>query len=210
MEPEFWHNKWETNEIGFHNESVHPLLAQHVATLSLSPTMRLFLPLCGKTRDIAWLVEQGYRVVGIELSQLAVEQLFSELALSPEVIENTAVTQYRASQLDIFVGDIFNLRAEHIGQVDAIYDRAALVALPYAMRQKYTSHLIEITQSAPQLLIAFDYDQSLMNGPPFSVIDDEIHQHYASTYAIEQIDAVDVEGGLKGRCPAKEMVWLLR
>ena len=96
-----------------------------------------------------------------------------------------------------------------LGKVDAIYDRAALVALPPETRVRYTEHLLKITQTAPQLVICFQYDQSLMSGPPFSIVEEEVLQHYAVTYLIKHLETRDVEGGSKGTIPATEAVWLL-
>jgi len=97
-----------------------------------------------------------------------------------------------------------------LGSIDAIYDRAALVALPQEMRIRYTAHLTEITDKAPQLLITFEYDQSAMEGPPFSVSNEEVNELYGASYDLTLIASVDVPGGLKGRCPAKENAWVLR
>ena len=209
MEHEFWHDKWQRNEIGFHNSDTHPLLVAHLGVLGLSEGSRIFLPLCGKTLDIAYLLERGYQVAGAELSERAVQQLFEQLGVTPEIADLGALKRYRADGLDIFVGDIFALTADALGAVDAIYDRAALVALPSEIREKYTSHLMSISDCATQLLIAFEYDQSQLPGPPFCVSAVEVHQHYGDAYRIEQIDKVEVRGGLKGKCPADEVVWLL-
>ena len=105
---------------------------------------------------------------------------------------------------------IFDLSGEVLGPVDAVYDRAALVALPEDMRRRYTAHLIEITDKAPQLLIAHQYDQNAMDGPPFSISDEEIEAHYRDHYDLAKLASVEVAGGLKGKCPARENVWLLQ
>jgi len=212
MHEEFWHERWRKNEIGFHESQANPLLVKHLNALKLQEGARIFLPLCGKTLDIEWLLEKGFCVVGAELSQMAVEQLFIQLKLEPEIIQSEKFLHYRANHIDIFVGNIFDLSAEDIrkvGVVDAIYDRAALVALPEAMRKKYAKHLIAITKTAKQLLIAFEYDQSVMAGPPFSISKAEVKQHYEQMYQAVNIESVSVAGGLKGICPAMEHVWIL-
>ncbi|SHE92753.1 thiopurine S-methyltransferase [Microbulbifer donghaiensis] len=209
MEANFWHRKWADNEIGFHASEANPLLVKHFGALSLTTGSRVFVPLCGKTLDIAWLLAQGYRVVGAELSRLAIEQLFEGLGVKPEIAQVGNILHFRAESIDVFVGDIFDLSAETLGQVDAVYDRAALVALPEDMRKRYTRHLLEITQSAPQLLITFEYDQSLQPGPPFSISSAEVEQHYSDHYALTLAESQDVAGGLKGKCAATESAWLL-
>ena len=209
MDSNFWHQKWESNEIGFHQRAVNPLLAEYINTLSLAEGDRLFLPLCGKTLDIAWLLSKGYRVAGAELNKPAVEQLFSELGIEPRISTLGNLDCYSAENIDIFVGDIFELSSETLGGVDAIYDRAALVALPDQMRNKYRSHLLEITHSAPQLLLTFEYDQTVMEGPPFSISPDDVKQYYSDKYSLSLLKKIEVPGGLKGKCEASETIWLL-
>jgi thiopurine S-methyltransferase len=209
MDPNFWHKRWEKNEIGFHQSAVNVLLSDHFSGLSLPQTSRVFVPLCGKTRDIAWLLSQGHRVVGVELSKLAVEELFVDLGVAPKISVQGELLRYSAPGLEIFVGDIFEVSGDLLGRVDAIYDRAALVAFPTEMRGRYGAHVAAITQLAPQFLICFEYDQAVMNGPPFSIDRQKVHDVYGAHYQIEPITNRDVAGGLKGKCPAQETVWHL-
>jgi thiopurine S-methyltransferase len=209
MDSNFWHQLWESNDIGFHQRAVNPLLAECFNTLSLADSSRLFIPLCGKTLDIAWLLSKGYRVAGAELNKPAVEQLFRELGVEPRVSKLGKLDCYSAENIDIFVGDIFDLSAEVLGDVDAIYDRAALVALPEAMRKNYRDHLLEITNIAPQLLLTFEYDQTVMQGPPFSISANDIKRYYSDIYTLSLLKQIEVPGGLKGQCAASETIWLL-
>jgi thiopurine S-methyltransferase len=210
MEANFWHQKWERGEIGFHESETNPLLIRHFDKLKLQAGGRVFLPLCGKTRDIAWLLAGGYRVVGAELSPLAIEQLFDDLGVEPKIANVGKLVHYSASGIDIFVGDIFTVSAEALGSVNAIYDRAALVALPAGVREQYTSHLIQITDAAPQLLITLEYDQRLLDGPPFSVEEGEVSGHYSAVYQPQRVESNAVAGGLKGKVAATETAWVLR
>ena len=209
MEAEFWHRKWAKNEIGFHENEVNPLLVKHLPALALEPGGRVFLPLCGKTLDIHWLLSQGYRVAGAELSRLAVEQLFAELGAEPTISPCGRGGRFSATGIDILVGDIFDLSSALLGAVAAIYDRAALVALPADTRGRYAAHLTQITAGAPQLLLCFEYEQSQMQGPPFSIPGEEVFRRYSQTYQVSLLDSVDIPGGFKGRFPAKEHVWRL-
>ena len=209
MEADFWHRRWEKAQIGFHEGRVNRMLATHVGALPIPPGARIFLPLCGKTRDIAWLLSQGYRVAGAELSEIAVQQLFDEMDVVPEVTEAGLLRHYATAGVDIFAGDMFALSAQTLGRVDAVYDRAALVALPQEMRGRYADHLAAITGVAPQLLVTFEYDQSLMDGPPFSLNDADVVACHGARYDIALLDEADVPGGLKGICPAREKALLL-
>lgn len=210
MEKLFWIERWQTNEIGFHEEKGNALLIKHLNALALQSDSRLFLPLCGKTLDIGWLLSQGHRIVGIELCEVAIEQLFSQLGIEPNITTVGNLKHYAADKLDIYVGDIFDLTQDKLGPVDAIYDRAALVALPEGMRQCYSEHLMTITDTAQQLLICLEYDQTQMDGPPFSIVEQNVREYYEANYEITLLDQCDVEGGLKGKYPAKEHAWALK
>lgn len=209
MQHDFWHQKWQSNQIGFHLPEANPLLVQHLASLKLKQHARIFLPLCGKTLDIAWLLSQGYQVVGAELSEIAIEALFAQLQVTPKITALGNIKHYSAPNIDVYVGDIFKLTPAILGKVDAVYDRAALVALPENMRAHYAAHLIALTNAAPQLLICFTYDQSLHAGPPFSIHADEVQHHYQAAYDLNLLASAPMLGGLKGQIPATEQVcWL--
>jgi len=209
MDTQFWHRRWENNEIGFHEHVPNALLIKHVAELALAQGSRVFLPLCGKTLDIHWLLAHGFRVCGVELSRIAVEQLFADLRLTPEITRHGALARYRAPAIDIYAGDIFCLSSQLLGPVDATYDRAALVALDGDLRDRYAAHLIQITQRAPQLLICYEYAQSLMAGPPFSIGAGEVRRQYGDHYALSLVETAPITGGLKGKLAASEAVWIL-
>ena len=209
MESIFWHKRWEENEIGWHQAETNPLLAECINELSLAKGSRIFLPLCGKTHDIAYLLSKEFRVAGAELNKSAVEQLFVELGVEPSISKIGDIDRYSAENIDIFVGDIFDLSSETLGSVDAIYDRAALVALPDEMREKYRLHLLEITGVSPQLLITFEYNQNVMPGPPFSISEADLKLYYEEFYKLRLLKKIEVPGGLKGKCEASESIWLL-
>ncbi len=210
MEASFWHQKWERGDIAFHESEANLFLVEHFEKLNPAKGSRVFLPLCGKTRDIAWLLAHDYRVVGAELSELAVNELFKELGLEPEISKVEKLVRYSAKDIDLLVGDIFDVSAEFLGPVNAIYDRAALVALPAGVREQYTSQLMNITDTAPQLLITYEYDQRLIAGPPFSVNADEVKRHYGAAYQLNSVESKNVAGGLRGKVASTETAWLLQ
>lgn len=210
MEHDFWHRRWEKNQIGFHESAPNALMIDHFAKLGVPVGGTIFVPLCGKSNDMTWLRAQGYKVVGAELSRLAAEQFFAEQGLTPVITPGAFFDRFEAEGVTILVGDIFELDDRTLGKVDAVYDRAALVALPDPMRRRYAAYLPELTGRAPQFLVTFVYDQSLQAGPPFSVPDSWVRNHYEPFYDLEIAETRDVEGGLKGICPATESAWLLK
>jgi len=210
MDRDFWLARWQNNQIGFHEGAPNALLVAHLATLGMPAGGRIFVPLCGKSHDMHWLRAQGFTVVGVELSRLAVEQFFAEVGLTPVVAPAGRMERFEAEGVTLFVGDIFDLDQDTLGLVDAVYDRAALVALPEPLREHYAAHLIALTGAAPQLLVTFEYDQTRQPGPPFSVADADVRAHYGVRYQLDRAETRKVPGGLKGVCPAQESVWLIR
>ncbi|GAA6212104.1 thiopurine S-methyltransferase [Hyphomicrobiales bacterium 4NK60-0047b] len=210
MDENFWHERWNNNEIPFHESEANKNLVNNLDKLQIKEKSRIFIPLCGKTLDIGWLLSRRYKVVGAELSEFAINELFKQLEVKPIIKDTGSLKCYSAPNIDIFVGNIFELTIEDIGLVDAIYDRGAYVALPKEIRSKYSQHMKDITKNAPQLLIAYEYNQNLMKGPPFSIPPKELENNYNDAYEITNLNSKDVEGGLKGICAAKENVWLLQ
>lgn len=209
MQHDFWHQRWQNQQIGFHQSEINPFLLSHFQALGLQAGQRVFVPLCGKSLDMHWLLAQGIQVIGAELSQLAVDAFFTELKLAPEIRQSGPLRHYRTEQIEILQGDFFALTQDQLGTVDAVYDRAALIALPDEMRKQYSRHLMSITQTAPQLLISFQYDQSLVPGPPFSVGRTEVIAHYEPHYILKELASTYQEKGMKGQYPAEETAWLL-
>ena len=194
MKAEFWHNRWENNLTGFHLDDVNPYLKANWSFLKMKADSRVFVPLCGKTLDLIWLANQGHQVVGIELSPLAVEAFFIENGLAFERSQIGDLELWQSEKISLFCGDFFDLTTEILGQVDAVYDRASLIALPPAMRQDYAAKMVELAQLAPKLLVTLEYEQSKMDGPPFSVTEEEIRELYQEKYRIKQLTAQDVLG----------------
>ena len=179
MHPDYWLSRWENDETGFHQQEVHPYLKTYLPTLGLPDKARIFVPLCGKSRDMAWLREQGFQVLGIELSQLAVEAFFEESGLSPQRSSQAALQQFEAEGVALLCGDFFALTPTDVADCHAIYDRASMIALPPELREKYVAHLKALfPQGATVLLVTLDYEQTEMNGPPFALTDVEVRQFY--------------------------------
>ncbi|NDV00652.1 thiopurine S-methyltransferase [Pseudoroseicyclus tamaricis] len=209
MEQDFWQSRWRENKIGFHEGRPNALLEEHVGSLGLAAGDRVVVPLCGKAVDLDWLCDRGVLVTGIELNESAAGAVFDRLGLTPEVEAAGPLTRYAADRLTIFVGDVFAVTREMLGPVAAVYDRAALVALPPPMRQRYAPHLAEVTGRARQLLITFDYDQETMDGPPFAVPPGEVERLYGEAYRPEILSRRAIEGSLAQRCSGEEIATLL-
>lgn len=207
MDADFWHDLWARNHIPFHRRDANALLVAHADLLP--PGGRVFLPLCGKTRDIAWLLARGHRVAGIELSRLAVEQLFAELGVVPDITILGPLVRFAAPAAEVYVGDIFALTGAMLGPVDATYDRAALIALPPDLRPRYAAHVSAITGTAPQLLIGLEFDGSPADGPPFSVDAAEMARLYGGHHVVTHLLRTPMREGPVGLSNPVDTVWHL-
>jgi thiopurine S-methyltransferase len=199
MEPRFWHERWAINQIGFNQASVNPHLLRLWPELTAMPGERVLVPLCGKSIDMVWLLNQGFHVVGAELSELAVAGFFSENGWQPTIEERGALKVYHGEGCEIWCGDFFALTPEDVGDCTAFYDRAALIALPPDLRWRYVKQLNHLlSNDACGLLVTLDYDQSLIAGPPFSVDEDEVLQLLSPDWRVKRVADLDVlEEGVK-------------
>ncbi|MGY4493154.1 thiopurine S-methyltransferase [Pseudomonas sp. TE3610] len=196
MQADFWQERWQRNQIGFHQAAVNPYLQRHWPVLA--PGSRVLVPLCGKSLDLVWLAGQGLHVLGVELATQAVEAFFAEQGLQPAVVRRGAFDCYSAGALEVWCGDFFALTADDVVGCTALYDRAAMIALPPEMRQRYVRHLTAILPAGcAGLLITLDYDQSVLPGPPFSVPDEEVRALWGGEWQVDQVECRDIldEGG---------------
>ena len=186
MNPEFWHQRWAEHQIGFHQSTPTPLLQKHWQALGVPAGARVFVPLCGKSLDMAWLAAQGHRVLGVELSQRAVDDFFAEHGLQPEVETTRYGVHHHAGGIELICGDAFALDAGLLHDCVAVFDRAALIALPPALRARYARNLYAaLPRGCRGLLITLEYPQLERAGPPFSVREDEVHALYDGEWNIE-------------------------
>lgn len=193
MEPEFWHQRWQEGRIGFHQDKATPLMLKHWPSLDVAPGSRVFVPLAGKSLDMLWFAAQGYHVLGVELSRMAIEQFFAENELAYTITESPGARHYRAGNIELVCGDAFALDNALLAQCDAVFDRAALIALPPAMRVRYVRELYgRLPGRCKGLLITLEYPQHEKEGPPFSVVEDEVRALYGVDWQVETLERRDI------------------
>jgi thiopurine S-methyltransferase len=189
MKADYWLERWQAGHIGFHRADANPrLVANHQR--ALGETVRVLVPLCGKSVDLEWLVVRGHDVVGVELSELAAQAFFAERGFAPERNQVGAFIEYRYGGVAILVGDFFAATPEALGYFDGAYDRAALIALPADLRARYVAHLPTLlAPKARLLLVTLHYDAQ--GGPPFDVSPDEVERSFpqARSTLLESVDA---------------------
>lgn len=188
MKPEYWIDGWQQGLTGFDQSDPHRWLLEHWSKLDVATDATVFVPLCGKTVDMVWLAEQGHSIIGVEVSEIAVDGFFAMVGLTPEVEEIGPLVVYRAGPYELWRCDLFELPAAVFDRVDVVYDRASIVALPPDIRRRYASTLtMQLRPEAPWYLVAFTYDQSEMDGPPHSVPLDEIDELFGEEFEIDTL-----------------------
>ncbi|TVP88828.1 MAG: thiopurine S-methyltransferase [Pseudomonadaceae bacterium] len=192
MEAEFWQERWAKGETGFHKSRPNPLLSRWWSSLGLHTAAPVWVPLCGKSLDMAWLREQGHPVVGIELARSALESFAAEQRLQLGWREQGEFAIGEGEGYCLYCGDFFALTAEDVARVEGVYDRAALIALPETMRGPYVEHMRQVLPAGWRLLlITLDYAQAERPGPPFSVPDVEVRTLFSGCL-IELLEEKDV------------------
>ncbi len=193
MDAAFWHARWQAQEIGFHQDAINLHLQQFWPELKLPAKAVVFVPLCGKSKDMLWLAAQGYRVIGVEISDIAVADFFAESGLKPQLTTTRQFKEYRCDELCILQGDFFDLTAKDLEKVTAVFDRAALIALPDTLRTRYAEHLKKILpQKIQSLLVTLNYAQAEMSGPPFAVTEAMVRHLFADEFSIQLLRSLAI------------------
>jgi thiopurine S-methyltransferase len=186
MHSDFWIDRWKQGQTGFHQSSVNPALLEHWGALGVQPSDRVFVPLCGKSLDLLWLRERGHSVLGVELSPIAVRDFFREAALVPTISREGPFEISEANGIRVLQGDFFDLSAEDLAGVRAVYDRAALIALPPNLRIAYARALAEkLPRPVAMLLLGFESRTPSIDGPPFCVGEEEIRNLYEPAFRVD-------------------------
>lgn len=187
MDKEFWLNRWKEEKISFHSLDFNPKLLQYFPTLKPQKNQSVLITLCGKTKDILWFNEQGLIIHGVELSEKAILDFFTENNLPFNKEKENHFINYIHQNIILSVGDFFKLKTNQ--KYDFIYDRASLVALPKNMRGNYAKVITDsLKEKGKYFLIIYEYDQNEIDGPPFSVNEEEIHTLYEKFFKITLLE----------------------
>jgi thiopurine S-methyltransferase len=193
MQKIFWLERWQLNQIGFHNADINAHLKKNWPSLELPEKSQVFVPFCGKTKDLLWLREQGHTIIAVELSRIAVDAFFVENQLPFNKTQVGEFELFETDGIQIYCGDFFKFPKDILRGVYAVYDRASLVALPSEMRLQYTEKMRTLLPINTQiLLVSFFYHQHEMDGPPFSVAQQEVMTLFGEWCNVRQRYSEDV------------------
>ena len=213
MGKEFWLERWNQGAIGWHQESVEPAL---ISWASHRKPSRILVPLCGKSLDLIWLRDQGYDVVGVELSPTACEAFLQEHQLAYKKTIHGEHVFYESPGILIINGDFFTLAPEKVGQFGAVYDRAALIAIPLKLRKTYAAKIIELVSEWIHgvdfeiLQLVLDRSTQDLEGPPYSVSPEAVESLYGQYFKVSVLSRVQVEARGPVGSQSQECVLLLK
>ena len=211
MEIDFWLKRWDNNKIGFHQDKINSYLAYFYGEkgppVEHREKLKVFVPLCGKSKDLLWLSQNGYKVLAVECSELAVKDFFEDNALNYKHAKKDQHGFYQssdqASMIEIFQGDFFALQKEDLDDVTDVFDRASLISLPLEMRELYAKKMADLQKTGVRnLLVTLSYDQSKMDGPPFSVSEENVRDLYSDNFSIDKLcfkEIINDEAKFKNR-----------
>ena len=201
-----WLERWREGRIGFHRRDVHPALARYWPQLGVCPGTQVLVPLCGKSLDMRWLANRDYPVLGIELAPEAIEQYLAEGRGTVLRDQKGIFSVSRQGNVELWGGDFFHFHIEQATGIGAFYDRAALIALPPATRQRYAFHLAQLTlPGSVGLLITLTRPSENPGGPPFSVEATEVRELFEPNFEVMHLEDGEPEAGSGFR----ESVWAL-
>lgn len=193
MNAQFWLNRWQEGRTRWHGNVPNPLLVEYWPAIGAPADARVLVPLCGKSLDMPWLAAQGHRILGVELSPLAIAQFFAENALEAHTDPAAIPPRHVSGPIELVQSDIFNVPPQIFASCDAIYDRAAIIALDPAQRQRYARRVYDhLPPGCRGLMITLEYPPEQMEGPPFSVSEEEVRTLLAEQWQIDLLTRRDI------------------
>ena len=199
-----WRQRWQEGRIGFHLDQPHPALVHYWPTLEVEPGTKVLVPLCGKSLDMRWLADAGHPVLGIELAPEAIEQFLAQCPIGVSRYAQAGFEISRQGSVELWCGDFFHLHIQQAAEVGAFYDRASLIALPPATRERYAFHLAQLVPPGAKGLLVSITHQDDEAGPPYSVPGDEIAQLFTPNFRVTLL-----EEGSPDERGRTESVWSL-
>ena len=190
---EYWENRWITNQTGWHRSVYNDLMVKYWPRLGIPTDSKVLVPLCGKSLDMLWLAEKGHAIVGIEFTRVAVERFFSENNLEHTIVKHPSYIEFSSDRYTILNGNILAIPSDLI-QAEAWYDRAAMIAINPDLREDYVSQIRQQTKvGAVGLLITYSYPQEEMEGPPFSLNNDDVFKLFQDGFRVECLETIELE-----------------
>jgi thiopurine S-methyltransferase len=186
MELSYWQSRWQKGNTGWHMDTVYPPLPHLWNQIGMNSDTRVLVPLCGKSLDLLWLTDHCDTVTGVDISPKALQHVMQKH--SESFIKDTShgFTIYRSDSLVLWEGDFAKLPSDQIPPQNLIYDKASIIALPPEKRQRHAEKMIELSSFNTQILIQiFEYDQNEMNGPPFSVEEQELKRLFGNQFKLK-------------------------
>lgn len=210
---QYWLGRWQRGETGWHQSEVEPGLTANFA--HLAPT-RIFVPLCGKSLDLIWLASRGHEVMGVELSEQAVREFFKENQIACHESVRGNFKLFHGGGITILNGDFFELTPQDLGDIGAVYDRAALIALPPELRRSYAAKMIQLLDACAHpdtfelLQIVLERTPHDPKGPPYSISTSELEVLYGKSFQIQSISREFLPSNSTETSRTEECIYLMK
>ena len=197
-----WQSMWTNSngKPGWQVDVVDTYLQKHVSRLTGDKeSITILVSWCGKCLDMIWLAEQGHTVVGVEYTEYAVNQFFSDNSIPFSMIERDGFKVYAAKErkITIYCGDMFKFTSSISGcMFDAVWDHHALGACNPSQRQTHIGVLRSILKPQGKILLShFEYDPTEHSGPPFSLWPALIQELFKEHFSVELVEHIDRSDG---------------
>lgn len=204
----FWiENCWSQGRTPWHLTKPHDFLIKHLHRLLNGRKVsdcNILVPLCGKSVDLIWLKDQGFKqIIGVEGVRTAIQDFSSEsgISLKETVLQGMDIPSFESEdgRLKIILTDFFKLDHPSVNaSVDCVWDRGSLVAILPEHRPQYTAsiqRLLRKESSWRYLAAITEYDKSHMEGPPHSITHEELKGIFGLFADAEVIEVADVSSG---------------
>lgn len=188
-ESDFWLKKWSEGDIGFHQNHVHAYLEKFWPGLQATQNVSVFVPLCGKSLDMKYLLDRGCKVLGVEISETAILDFFHEQRIQYDITRQYGIRGYAGENVVLWAADYFNLPEHMFSSVSTVYDRAALIALPPDVREAYVQKMRGLLAGGVRILmITLEYEQGQIEAPPYSVNVKELKKLFGDWCSIDHLE----------------------
>nr|XP_039260200.1 probable thiopurine S-methyltransferase [Styela clava] len=187
-------------------DQASPMLRKHIKSLLPNAIRkRIFLPLCGKSPDIKWLIDEGYEVVGLECSEHAILEFFEENSVEFEKSVSTKDHSFRVytgktANVVIYEGDYFKFNSDIAGGLfDAVWDSASLNTIELASRKPYVEIMRSVLDKQAKYMLSAMYfgEKRTWINNPFDITDADMTELFGEYFTWDKVDEDDSEWGLE-------------
>ena len=198
---QLWDSLYQDKEDEWTSDAADDIIMKFSDLLTQSKAnQNILVPLCGKSKVMFVLAEQGHTIVGIEWSKPAIVAFFDDNELAYQELffdlNGNNIPMFRAIEksITIYCGEFLSFN-DHtgIGPFDCILDHGAIVTFAPG-RSSYAAIINSFTKPGGKVLLSiFDYDHFERPSIPFAVTEKEVNSlfkdYFKTITLVEELDA---------------------